>query len=241
MFTMSQSRFNLREGSRLGTKFRVLEKLGAGVESEVYLVEDTLTKAHRAAKIFFPEMNPQDRAVRSYARKLNRLSGCPALVQYVGHEQAFLNGGLVTVLLSDLVAGEPLADFLTRQPKKRLEPFAALHLFSAIANAVATVHRFGEYHGDIHDENVMVLRRGLDFSIRLLDPMTLGRRTRKIVEDDVVELVRLFPILVGGEKTLKKLAAPFSTVFGSMRKDRILRRFATPKQVADAIRVIEWP
>jgi serine/threonine protein kinase len=237
---VSQESFNLKPGAILGTKYRVLEKLGAGVESEVYLVEDSLTRAHRAAKIFFPEMNPRDRAVRAYARKLHRLSGCSALVQYVGHEQAFLNGGLVTVLLSDLVAGEPLADFIARQPKKRLNPYAALHLFSAIVEAVVTIHRFGEYHGDLHDENVMVSRRGLSFTARLLDPMTLGRRSRKHVEDDLVELVRIFPHMVGGEKAMRALGRPFSSVFGSMRRDRILARFAQPKQLLEAIRTLEW-
>lgn len=74
--------FNLEPGRTLAGKYEVVSKLGEGWEGEVYLVEELGTGIARAAKLFFPQRNPNDRTARFYARKLHKLRQCPILIQY---------------------------------------------------------------------------------------------------------------------------------------------------------------
>ena len=39
----------------------------------------------------------------------------------------------------------------------------ALHLLRSVARGVAQIHQRREYHGDLHDRNVLVRRRGVHF------------------------------------------------------------------------------
>ena len=68
--------FDLAPGREIGGKYAVDTLLGKGWEGEVYRVVEKRTGALRAAKLFFPERNPNNRAVDFYARKLERLRSC---------------------------------------------------------------------------------------------------------------------------------------------------------------------
>ena len=122
---MSKSRppridsFALPRGRLLAGRYEVGELLGAGWEGEVYSVTERRTGIPRAAKIFFPQRNVRDRTLRAYAKKLNRLRDCPIIIQYHHSEQFSYRGHSVTALISDLVEGELLEDFVRRQPGRR--------------------------------------------------------------------------------------------------------------------------
>ena len=72
--------FDFPAGRVLAGKYQVEDFLGSGYEAEVYRVSELRTGIRRAAKIFYPQRNPRDRAVRFYARKLDRLRKCPILI-----------------------------------------------------------------------------------------------------------------------------------------------------------------
>ena len=57
--------------------------LGSGWEGEVYLVRELVTGIERAAKLFFPNRNPNNRVATAYAKKLYKLRACEALIQYL--------------------------------------------------------------------------------------------------------------------------------------------------------------
>ena len=55
-----------------------------------------------------------------------------------------------------------------RQRGRRLSPFEALHLLHALVRGVEEIHAVGEYHGDLHSDNIIVRRRGLGFEVKVV-------------------------------------------------------------------------
>jgi len=87
----------------IGKKYRVLSKLGAGWEGEVYKVGEIHTGIERAAKLFFPQRNLRDRTSKIYAQKLHKLRQCSLLIQYHTQENIVFRKIPVTVLISEYV------------------------------------------------------------------------------------------------------------------------------------------
>src|SRR3954451_4952784 len=144
------------------------------------------------------------KAAITYARKLDALRHCPILMQYHHQETAYVQRKKVTIVISELVEGQKLSEFLATQPRHRLSTIAALHVLYGLAKGIAPIHARGEYHGDIHDANIMIRRQGITFEVKLLDFFDLGRPTRAKVRKDVLNLIQVFHTLVGGRATYKK-------------------------------------
>ncbi len=167
--------YELPPGRSLGSRYEVVEFLGCGWEGEVYKVVEVRTGIERAAKIFYPQRNPRGRALLQYARKLNKLGHVPIIIQYHHQDTARVRGRVVEFMVSEYVPGELLSAFQARQPGKRLKSFEALHVFHALASGIAPIHQAGEYHGDLHTDNVVVRLRGIGFEVKLMDFFDLGR------------------------------------------------------------------
>ena len=225
----------------LAGKYRVDALLGSGWEGEAYRVTETLTGVQRAAKIFYPHRNLGDRALRRYARKLEILSDCPVLIRY-HHSDSFRHRGhTVSFLLSELVHGEILEDLVQRQRGKRLAPFEALHLLRTIAEGVRDIHRHREYHGDIHDRNVLVRRRGVHFDVKVLDLFSHGSYTRERRRDDVIDLVHLLHGMVGGAKHYGRQPQPVKEICRGLKRTLILQRFPTVERLLEHLDGFRWP
>nr|MBC8329193.1 protein kinase [Planctomycetota bacterium] len=197
--------FELAPGRMIGGKYTVESRLGGGWEGEVYKVVERRTGASRAAKLFFPQRNQGDRALRYYARKLEKLRSCPLIITYHHSETLRWRGLLISVLISEYVEGQILEDFLARQPRKRLPVFEAMHLLHGLAAGVEMIHELREYHGDLHSRNVMVSRRGIGFDLKLVDLFDQGKAGRFNIREDVVDLVRVFRECLGGAPAYAKL------------------------------------
>ena len=166
--------FDFKPGGVLANKYEVIAKLGEGWEGEVYLVRERITDIERAAKFFFPQRNPRNRAFRFYAKKLHKLRHCPILIQYLTQETIKYKDVQITFLVSDYVEGELLSDFLDRQPGKKLSAFQGLHLLHALASGIENIHHMREYHGDLHTDNIIIRRYGLSYDLKLLDMFHWG-------------------------------------------------------------------
>ena len=116
--------------------------------------------------------------MRFYAKKLHKLRECSVLIQYHTQELVEHEGFPITMLVSDYVEGELLAEFLKRQPGRRMGWFQGLHLLHGLAAGIEAIHDMGEYHGDLHDENIIINRRGIGFEIKLLDMFHWGGPAR---------------------------------------------------------------
>ena len=110
----------------------------------------------------------------------------------------------VIVVISELVEGKKLSEFLLDQPDQRLITFEALHVLYNLAKGIAPIHARGEYHGDIHEHNIMIRRQGIAFELKLLDFFDLGKPTKSKIHKDVLNLIQVFHTIVGGRERYTK-------------------------------------
>ena len=190
--------YDLKKDQVLGRYYRVLDYLGAGWEGEVYKVEERKTGIIRAAKLFYRRKANGASPHIHYAKKLYKLRACPIAIQYHFHDVIYINKKKVDFLVSDFVDGEVLSSYVARQKSKRLTPFEALHLLFALTQGVEQIHFQGEYHGDIHSDNIMVKKKGLGFEVHLIDLLHLGPPTKAKIQQDVYDLINIFYEMIGG-------------------------------------------
>ena len=234
------TRFKLPEGELLAGKYEVVARLGAGWEGEVYLVREKGTGIERTAKIFFPHRNPRDRALRFYARKLHKLRQCPILLQYHTQDRFNYRDLEVSFLVSEFIDGELLSDFLKRQSGQRLAPFQGLHLLHALATGIEQIHLRGEYHGDLHTDNVIVTRYGLTFDLKLLDMYHWGSPNADNIRHDVFDLVRIFYDALGGPKHYAKQPQPVKDICRGLKRGLIAREFRSAGKLRQRLESLEW-
>lgn len=232
--------FDFAPGRILARKYEVIARLGAGWEGEVYQIRERATGIERAAKFFFPHRNLRDRSSNFYAKKLYKLHHCPILIQYHTQETITYRGKPITFLVSDFVEGELLSDFLARQPGRRLNYFQGLHLLHAIASGIECIHNSREYHGDLHDSNIVVRQYGIGFDIKLLDMFHWGPPRPENVRDDVLDLVRLFYDSIGGQRHYSKHPPEVKAICCGLKRSLILKKFRTAGQLREYLETIEW-
>ena len=232
--------FNLATGRVLVGKYEVIDLLGAGWEGEVYLVRELHTDIMRTAKFFFPQRNQRNKALLFYARKLHKLQQCPVIIQYSTQEKMPYKRYPVSFLISEYVEGELLSSFLTHQPGKKLSVFPALHLLHALTVGIEGVHAAGEYHGDLHSDNIIVQRFGLKFDLKLLDLFHWGASTKANKCDDVCYIIRILYDARGGKKTYAKQPGEIKAIICGLKKNLILKKFRTASELRMYIETMEF-
>ncbi len=232
--------FDLEPGSLLARNYRVLSLLGSGWEGEVYKVIEKNTGIERAAKLFFPHRNIRNRTSNLYARKLHNLYRCPIVIQYHAEEEVIIDSKPVTVLISEFVDGELLSDFLRRQPGKRLSPFQAVHLLYVLISGVESIHNEHEYHGDLHPENIIVARYGLNFELKLLDLFHTKSLKRENTQDDICSAIRIFYEALGGAKWYSKQPPDIKKICCGLRSSIILKKFPRASVLRGYLETMQW-
>ena len=233
--------FDFQPGRGLAGKYVFESFIGGGWEGEVYKVVERRTGISRAAKVFYPQRNDRDRAVKFYAKKLDRLRDCPIVIQYHNSETLQYRGIKLTCLISELVEGELLSSFVARQPGKRMQPFEALHLVHAIAAGLEHIHRLGEYHGDVHSDNVLVRRRGIHFVVKIVDFFHWGSPTPAKIREDIIQLAQLLHEAVGGAARYAKQPPEIKAVCRGLRRDLIAKRFPAAGRLREYLESFDWP
>lgn len=224
----------------LAGRYGVESFLGEGWEGEAYRVRELRTGVERAAKIFYPHRNEDDVSLRRYARKVERLADCPIVTRYHHSESMRFRGREVSFLVSELVEGELLEEFVLRQRGKRLHPFEALHIVHAIAAGMVEVHAQGEYHGDLHDRNALLRRRGIRFRVKLLDLYTAPQTVREGQRQDVLDLVRLLYDITGGAKHYARQPPEIKRICAGLKKSLIRARFPTMARLTRHLESFGW-
>lgn len=233
-------RFDFEPGTILLRKYEIVSQLGRGWEAEVYMVRETSTGIVRAAKFWFPHRNPHNRAARFYAKKLHKLRHCPILIQYHTQETITFESMPVRFLVSEYVEGELLCHFLARQPERRLNGFQALHLLHTLASGIEGIHRLHEYHGDLHDGNIIVRRYGLSFDLKLVDMFHWGPAKPENIHGDVFDLIRLFYDAVGGQAHYAQQPAEVKAIVCGLKRSLILKKFRNAGQLRQYLETMEW-
>ncbi len=232
--------FELRAGRILARKYEVVALIGSGWEGEVYRIREKNTGIERAAKLFFPHRNVRNRTAKAYARKLHNLRDCPIVVQYHTEETVIIRRTPITVLVSEYVEGEMLSDFLARQPGRRLQPYPALHLLYSLASGIADIHRRREYHGDLHAENIIVERYGLEFQLKILDLIQWEAPKREGLQDDICDVIRIFYDALGGQRFYSKQVEAVKAIIRGNRRFLILKRFPTAMHLKAHLESMQW-
>ena len=238
--TQTIDSFDFPKGRKLADKYRVLEKIGEGWEGEIYLVQEISTKIELAAKFFYPKRNRSNKTLVTYAKKLNRVRHCSLAIQYHSQEKIRFKGQDVFMLVSEFVEGELLKDFLARQPRKQLSAFQALHLLYELTKGIEEFHKAKEYHGDLHAENIIIRRAGLGFDLKLIDMYDWRDSKRSNQKEDIVDLIKIFYDALGGKKYYAKHPKVVKTLCCGLRRDLILKKFKTVRQLKEAIESLEW-
>lgn len=233
------SSFDFEPGTRLGDTYEVVERLGGGWEGEVYKVVERGTRIVRAAKLFYPQRNARDRAVRYYARKLHKLRHCQVLIHYHAAEPVTVEDQRITMLVSDFVEGELLSAFLKRFPGQRLRPFEALHLLYALASGVEEIHLLDEYHGDIHSDNVIVSRFGLEFDLKLIDLFRQEGSRARGRRYDLYDVIYVFYESLGGAAAYSRQPAAVKYICCGLKRTLIRRKFPSVSHLRQHLEELE--
>jgi tRNA A-37 threonylcarbamoyl transferase component Bud32 len=233
-------RFDFPPGRTVGGKYEIVSYLGGGYEGEVYVIRERNTGISRAAKFYYPHRDPTGHAAITYARKLDALRHCPILLQYHHQELAKVKKKIVRVVISELVEGSKLSDFLKSQPDGKLTTFEALHVLYALARGIAPIHARGEYHGDIHDDNIMIRRTGIGFEVKLLDFFDLGRPTKLKIHKDVLNLIMVFHTIVGGRDTYAEQPKVVKDIIRGLKDTLILQRFHSAGDIQRHLENLTW-
>ena len=129
---------------------------------------------------------------------------------------------------------------MARQPGKRLQPFEALHLTYALARGLEGIHRVREYHGDLHDTNVLVSRVGILFDVKVVDFFHWGAPTAAHIREDVADLVRLLYDAVGGRSRYASQPPEIKSICRGLRRDLIGAAYPTARHLREYLETFSW-
>jgi tRNA A-37 threonylcarbamoyl transferase component Bud32 len=233
-------RFDFPPGRTVAGRYLIERPLGSGYEGEVYVIRERSTGIRRAAKFYYPHRDPTGKSAIAYARKLDALRHCPILLQYHHQEITTFRRRKIVVVVSELFEGVKLSEFLAAQPRHRLPPFEALHVLYALARGIAPIHAQGEYHGDIHEDNIMIRRAGIGFDVRLIDFFDLGRPTKRRIWKDVLNLVMVFHTIVGGRERYAEQPRVVKEIIRGLKDTLILQRFQDAGDIQQHLETLQW-
>lgn len=232
--------FELTPGRSIAGKYTVDTVLGAGWEGEVYRVIDNRTRAPRALKLFFAKRNVGDRALNSYARKLETLRGCRLIIQYHHAENVRIRGRTYTGLVSEYVEGVLLRTFVRSFRGRRVPLFEALRILHGLAHGLVEIHERGEYHGDLHAANILIRRRGVHFDQKVVDFFDQPGPKRENMREDVLDLVKLFHQMLGGATAYAGQPDEVKAICRGLRRSLVLQRFPTAARLVRYLDSFPW-
>ncbi len=144
---------------RIG-RYRILQRLGGGGSSDVYVAEDRLLGRKVALKILRRRESDEGQTRRFHreARSASMLNHPNVVTIFdIGNE------GDVDYIATELVQGETLRERLNRGP---MTAVVTAGIAGAVANALAAAHESWLVHRDIKPENIAIRSDGL---IKVLD------------------------------------------------------------------------
>lgn len=232
--------FNLSPDRIVAGKYVVEERIGQGWEGEVYRVRHKNTGIEYAAKLFFPQNKQGNRAVTEYALKMHRLRNHPMIVRYHTEETISFRKKTILVHISEYVEGDLLSDYVASQRGHRLSSFEALHVLYALTKGVAQMHYLKEYHGDLHTGNVIVVSRGLQYDLKLLDTYYYGASSRQKMAQDVLFIAAILHEITGGARHYKNQPPVIKSICKGLKHALITKQFKNAIELQSYLEQITW-
>ena len=232
--------FDLQPGRIIAKKYEIIGLLGTGWEGEVYKIVELSTGIERAAKFFYPQRNLRNKTASRYAKKLHLLRHCPIIIQYHTEERFIFRRIPITVMISEYVQGQLLSGFINRQPGKRLNAFQALHFLYALIQGLEPVHHLGEYHGDLHEDNIIISRYGLGFELKLLDTFHWQQSRTLNIQADIIDAIMIFHYLLGGQKHYAKQPGVIKNICCGLKHSLIIKKFKNASRLREHLENLNW-
>jgi hypothetical protein len=145
----------LRAGDLLGSRYRLIDRIGAGGMSVIWRARDETLDRLVAVKVLDPRLAHDDR-LRELARReawtAARLDhpDVASVHDFVRCQRA---GREVAIIVLQLVPGEPLAERIAAGPMPWRE---ALRIGGRVATVLSVAHRAAVVHRDITPDNIMI-------------------------------------------------------------------------------------
>lgn len=143
-------------------------------------------------------------------------------------------------MISELFEGMQLYRWVSRHPGRRLHAFRALHVLYHLARGIEAIHLLGEYHSDVHSDNILIQPRGVSFEIKLIDFYEWGRPARYKQQQDVLDTIRVFYECLGGKKHYSRQPPEVRHICANLRSDLIRKRFPTMTALRRHLESFEW-
>jgi serine/threonine protein kinase len=143
-------------------------------------------------------------------------------------------------LVSEYVEGELLTEYLKRQKGKRLHPYQAVHLLYALAKGIECIHSVGEYHGDLHTDNIIVQNVGLNYNLKIIDMFQWVDTPGANIKSDVMDLIRIFYDALGGQKYYSKQPAEIKAICCGLKHSLALKKFNSAGKLRRYIENMQW-
>jgi serine/threonine protein kinase len=181
-FQAKQVKFGRYKRFTIGSKYRLLELIGAGGMGAVYLCEHTLMKRLVALKVLPHEKLDDHSNLERFYREARAVAALdhPNIVRAYDIDQY----DKLHFLVMEYVDGHSLQEIVARyaMEKKRFDPIRAAHYVAQAAVGMQHAHELGMVHRDIKPGNLLLDRTGI---IKVLD-MGLARFFNK-QQDSVTE------------------------------------------------------
>lgn len=232
--------FDFNHGRIISRKYKVISKLGAGFEGEVYLIEEIETGIGRAAKFFYPQRNLKGKTSIRYAKKLHKLRHCDMIIQYHHQEKIKFDGQEIHCLVSDFVEGDLLSNIISKKRGKRIPIYEAFHIFYKLVCGVEHVHTVGEYHGDLHSDNIFVKKYGTGFDIKLIDLYHHNDSKSGNMQFDILNLIKILYEMLGGQKHYGNLPKGIKNIISGQKSTLIQKKFRNISKLRQALENFEW-
>ena len=141
-------------------RYRVLQHLGGGGSSEVYLAEDMFMRRKVALKVL-RRLQADERDLRHFEREIR----CAGMINHPNVNTVLDVGedGDVQYIASEYVEGESLRQRMSHGPMEFTE---VLDTGIGVASALAAAHEAWIVHRDVKPENIMLRR---DRAVKILD------------------------------------------------------------------------
>ena len=238
--TASNFSFSLNKGRVISNKYEVIQLLGCGWEGEVYKVRELFTGIERAAKLFYPHRNPNDKTARYHAEKLHKLKDCSILIHYHTQEKIIFKKIPTTVLISEYIEGPLLSDYVNSLYGKRLMPHEALRFLYALAKGVESIHQANEYHGDLHTDNIIICKHGINIDLKFVDLFNINQSKRDNKKEDLLSIIHVFHEVLGGARHYVKHPDIIKKICCGLKASLIFKKFKTVSQLCSHIETINW-
>ncbi|GLY22794.1 serine/threonine-protein kinase [Micromonospora sp. NBRC 101691] len=146
----------LHSGLRLGDRYRLDARIGAGGMGEVWRAVDVLLGRTVAVKAMLPDVADDPDFARRFLVEAKAMASVnhPAVASI--HDYGHSDG--LTFLVMEFVDGQSLSQTLARHG--RLSPADTMHLVAQAADGLQAVHECGIVHRDIKPANLLVRPNG---------------------------------------------------------------------------------